>query len=66
MKQHKIAQYKKRETSRIIGEVEAMREDSEKLLSPKGAIKKLHISTGIKKGNRQGTLFILRSKYDSA
>ena len=38
MKQHKLAQYKKRETSRIIDEVETMKEDSKKLLSPKGAI----------------------------
>jgi hypothetical protein len=38
MKQEKIAQDKKRETYRSISEVETVREDSKKLLSPKGAI----------------------------
>jgi hypothetical protein len=37
MKQEKIAQDKKRETYRSISEVETVREDSKKLLSPKGA-----------------------------
>ena len=38
MKQEKIAQDKKRETSIINDEAKTMREDSKKLLSPKGAI----------------------------
>jgi hypothetical protein len=38
MKQEKIAQNRKSETTRRIGKVETMRENSKKLLSPKGAI----------------------------
>jgi hypothetical protein len=38
MTQEEIAQNKRRETSGIIDEVETMKEESKKLLSPKGAI----------------------------
>jgi hypothetical protein len=38
MKQEKLAQDKKQETARIINQVETMREDIKKALSPNGAI----------------------------
>jgi hypothetical protein len=50
MKQEKIAQDKKRETYRSISEVETVREDSKKLLSPKGAIEKNHAPVHQKHG----------------